>query len=164
MTSRTVADIAVRPAATADRDLLLAWANQPTTRAAGFHRRAISAKEHQAWLDRVLAEPSRRRIWIGRDGTRDIGVVRVELTPDGCLEVSIALDVTARGAGRSRSLLAAGLAAARSAFPGLRFRAWTRPDNEPSLALFRGAGFEVPARRPASPAEAPSDAIVLERD
>lgn len=156
--------IAVRPATAADRDRLLAWANDPITRSVGFHTVPISAEEHRAWFSRVLADPSRRRIWIGHEGPREIGVVRVALTPDGALAVSIALDAATRGAGRSRPLLEAGLAAARAAFPGRRFRAWIQAANASSVALFRGAGFQPPSRRPTSPAGAPPDAIVLERD
>jgi RimJ/RimL family protein N-acetyltransferase len=156
--------IAIRAAADADADRLLGWSNDPLTRAAGFHVAPIAVDDHRAWFDGVLADPSRGRIWIGLEGSRPVGSVRVALTADGVLEVGIMLDAAARGTGRSRPLLEAGLAAARVAFPGRRFRAWIRADNAPSLALFAGAGFRPPARPPARPPGAPGDAVVVERD
>ena len=91
-------------------------------------------------------------------------MVRVEPAGDGVGVVSIAVAAEARGGGRSRPLLEAGLDAARPANPGRRFRAWIRPDNVPSIRLFRDAGFTGPAVRPATPAGAPPDVVVLERD
>jgi RimJ/RimL family protein N-acetyltransferase len=116
-------------------------------------------------LARRLAEPDSGRIWIGFRGRHPIGVVRVDRTADGACVVGIALDPAERGQGQSAALLEAGLAAARRAFPGGRFRAWIRPDNGASIALFESAGFESPASPPAaSPSGAPAEAIVLERD
>jgi RimJ/RimL family protein N-acetyltransferase len=156
--------VAVRRATAADADRLLAWANDPVIRSAGFQTEPISAEEHAAWFGHVLADPTERRTWIGHDGSGDIGVFRVALTPDGALEIGIALAAGARGTRRARPLLDAGLVAAREAFPGRRFRAWVRATNAPSLALFRAAGFEPSASRPTGPPGAPPDAIVLERD
>jgi len=156
--------IALRPAVAADEGLLLAWANDPVARAAGFQPEPISADTHHRWFMQRLAEPASSRIWIGHENDTPIGVVRVELAPDGTLVVSISLDPARRGLGKSRPLLEAGLAAARAAFPRARFRAWIRRDNRPSVALFEGAGFEAPVNPPADPPGAAPNAVVLERD
>ncbi len=163
--SPTTDRIAVRPAGPRDRDRLLAWANDPATRAASFRPAPIGRDEHRRWFAGRLADLASGRIWIGRRGGRLVGVVRVDLAVDGTLVVGIGLDPRERGMGRSGPLLEAGLMAARAAFPGARFRAWIRPGNAVSLALFRGAGFEPPAVRPSpAPPGAPSGVIVLERD
>ena len=156
--------IMVRPAVAGDEGLLLVWANDPVARASGFQPEPISADTHHRWFVQRLAEPASSRIWIGLEDGQPIGVVRVELAPDGYLMVSISVDAARRGQGTSRPLLDAGLAAARTAFPGTPFRAWIRHDNGASLALFAGAGFEPPIQRPAIPLGAGPEAVVLERD
>jgi UDP-2,4-diacetamido-2,4,6-trideoxy-beta-L-altropyranose hydrolase len=157
--------VTVRPAIAGDEALLLAWANDPVARAAGFQTDPIPAETHHRWLAARLVDPGTSRIWIGLDGGRPIGVVRVDLAADGALVVSITLDPAERGRARSRPLLEEGLEAARTAYPGSRFRAWIRPDNRASVALFASAGFEPPAAQPAiRPMSAASDALVLERD
>ena len=157
----------VRPASPDDEALILAWANDPAARAAGFQAEPIEPDIHHRWFSKRLARPAAGRIWIGLDDgdERPIGVVRAEMAGDGALVVSITLDPAERGLGTSRPLLEAGLAAARTAFPGKQFRAWIRPDNRPSLALFRGAGFVPPQRSPTvAPAGADPDAVILELD
>jgi RimJ/RimL family protein N-acetyltransferase len=157
------ATISVRPVTLRDRDRLLAWANDPGTRAASFTEERIHPEVHRRWLAQRLADPTGGRIWVGRRGRRLIGIVRVDQSSDGVLVVSIALDRTERGRGYSRPLLEAGLTAARDAYPGVTFRAWIRPGNDASLALFRSAGF-VPVPRPGVvPRGAPPDATVVER-
>jgi RimJ/RimL family protein N-acetyltransferase len=156
--------ITVRPATEMDLERLLAWSHDPVTPAATSSPATIAPETHRAWLAATLADPTRRRIWIGLEGRRPVGVIRVQLAPDGALDVAIALAPLERGQGRSRPLLDAGLEAAREAIPGRRFRAWIRSTNAASMALFRGAGFEPPPLRPGAPAGAPVDAVVLERD
>jgi RimJ/RimL family protein N-acetyltransferase len=156
--------LTVRPATADDEALLLAWANDPTARAAGFSPDPIRPDVHERWLARRLADPTVGRIWIGEESGRPVGMVRVEPAEDGLLVVSVSVAAEERGRGRSRPLLEAGLAAARPAEPGRRFRAWIRPSNAASVRLFRGAGFTRPAIRPVAPVGAPPDVVVLERD
>lgn len=154
----------IRPTEPEDRDRLLAWANDPAARAAGFHIEPIPADVHAAWFARRLAEPDSGRIWIGLEGRRPIGVVRVDLSPEVRLIVSITIAPADRGRGYATGLLEAGLEAARQAFPGSRFRAWIRIGNAASIALFERAGFRPPASPLATPAGAEGDFIALERD
>lgn len=137
--------ITVRPANADDADLLLRWANEPTTRAAGFHPDPIDPDTHRAWLARRLADP-RGRLFIGVDDGEPIGVVRLDVDQDGRTEVGISVAEAARGGGAGRRLLTAGLeaATATTAGPRLRIRTFVariRPDNAASLALFASGGF-----------------------
>ena len=163
-TPRRPMTVTVRPAEPGDEERLLGWANDPAARAAGFAPESIPPDVHHAWFERRLADPGIGRIWIGLDDGRPIGVVRVEPAIDGPFVVSIALDPAERGQRRAGPLLEAGLAAARSIVPGATFRAWIRPDNAPSRALFERAGFRVPAIRPPGPSGAGPDSVVVERD
>ena len=134
--------IIVRPATADDAALLLDWANEPTTRAAGFHRDVIDPETHRRWLAARLAAPT-SRLYIGLADERPIGQVRLEGAPDGRVEVGISVPGEARGRGIGQELLRAGLEAGR-ADPDLRadvFVARIRPDNAASIALFTGSGF-----------------------
>jgi len=125
-----------------DAGRLLAWANDPVTRAAGYHPAPIHQATHARWLAERLASPS-SRMFIGMEGDRPVGQVRLDAEADGRLEVGISVAPEARGRGVGHAMLEAALAAARADpdLPVMAFVARIRPDNAPSLALFAGAGF-----------------------
>jgi RimJ/RimL family protein N-acetyltransferase len=134
--------ITIRSADDGDADLLLAWANDPLTRATSFHPHPIDRETHVRWFARRLADPA-TRILIGvRDGV-PVGQVRLTRAADGTVEVGISVAAEHRGRGLGRDLLHAALDAARAeeALNAHRFLARIRPDNVASIALFRGAGF-----------------------
>jgi RimJ/RimL family protein N-acetyltransferase len=137
-------DVSVRPATREDGELLLAWANDPATRAQSFQPDRIDAATHERWLDERLRSPS-SRLFIGLEGTAPIGQVRFDRVSDGAVEVSISVGARARNRGLGRALLSAGLEAARrdGSLGVQTFVARIRPDNKASAALFRGAGFRV---------------------
>jgi len=135
--------ITVRPATEDDAERLLAWANDPATRAAGFHPHPIESATHRTWLTERLTSPA-SRLFIGMEGDRPVGQVRLEADDEGRVEIGIAVAPDARGRGVGRALLKAGLAAGR-ADPDLKARAFVariRPGNIASLALFGGLGFQ----------------------
>jgi RimJ/RimL family protein N-acetyltransferase len=137
-------DVTVRAATMQDADLLLGWANDPVTRAQSFQPDRIEAATHERWLVERLVSPS-SRLLIGLEGATPIGQVRFDGHPDGAVEVGISIAGHARNRGLGRSLLSAGLAAARlDGSIGVRtFVARVRLDNDVSAALFRGAGFSL---------------------
>lgn len=131
----------LRPAVAGDEDLLLDWVNDPRVRAASFHQEAVRADEHARWFRDRLAD-ERTTILVGVDemGT-PVGQVRFEVDRRGLAETDISVDPARRGRGLGSSLLE--LAIARmGADPGVKgFVAHIRPENSPSLAAFRNAGF-----------------------
>jgi RimJ/RimL family protein N-acetyltransferase len=128
--------VRLRRVTEADADLLLAWANDPVTRAASFHPDPIDRAGHVAWLAARLASPT-TGFWIGEsDDGIAVGQVRVE---GG--EVSISLAPNSRGRGFGRALLAAAVDEAGRTLPVERLLARVRLDNPASLALFAGVGF-----------------------
>ena len=132
--------VQLRRATDADADLLLAWSNDPATRAASFHPERIERADHVRWLATRLASPS-TGLWIGEADGRPIGQVRVEIVAHEVGEISIATAAEARGVGLGRALLAAAIAQAGEALPISALLARVRLDNSASLALFSGAGF-----------------------
>ena len=133
-------DMSLRPAGPGDRELLFSWANDVATRAASFHPGHIDRATHDAWFARRLTA-EHERIWIGEIDGRSIGQVRVERIEEGRAEVSISVASADRGRGLARSLLLACIAAAERELGVTTFVAAVRPDNAPSLALFRAANF-----------------------
>jgi len=136
------AAIVLRPAHAGDADLLLAWANDPATRAASFDRAPIPWPEHVAWLAAVLADPD-RRLWIAEAAGVPVGQLRVDRMPGGVGTVSIGLAPTARGRGLGRTVLRLGLATAVRELGIRRARAVVIATNLPSRRLFEAAGFTV---------------------
>lgn len=142
-----MAEVTLRPASAADEDLLLAWANDPTTRAASFHPATIDPAEHRAWLAHRLASPT-TRLLIGLVDEQPVGQVRVDVVAEGTAEISISIAADRRGRQLGGQLLAAAIEAGRSD-PDLaigRFLARIRLENEVSIRLFERAGFRLRER------------------
>jgi RimJ/RimL family protein N-acetyltransferase len=134
--------VTLRPATAADEALLLVWANDVGTRAAGFRPDPISAEDHRRWLADRLGSAS-GRLLVGMAGDVPVGQIRLDRDAGGRVEIGIAVAPEARGRGVGHELLRAALDEARRD-DDLRpsgFLARIRPDNAASIALFTGAGF-----------------------
>jgi RimJ/RimL family protein N-acetyltransferase len=134
--------ITLRPASEMDESLLLTWANDPVTRAAGFAPDPIAPDEHRLWLAARIRSTS-SRLLIGMLGDTPIGQIRLDPEPGGRVEVGIAIAPQARGQGIGRRLLQAAMDEARAdaSLGATAFTARIRPENAASIALFSGAGF-----------------------
>lgn len=125
----------VRPATTADADLLLAWRNDPDTVAWSRSPDPVSRPDHLRWIAAVLADPDRRLLIAESDGP--VGTVRFDR--DGAAwEVSITVAPNRRGHRLAGPMLAAAEATLAA---GADVIAWVHRDNRPSLALFQRAGY-----------------------
>jgi spore coat polysaccharide biosynthesis predicted glycosyltransferase SpsG/ribosomal protein S18 acetylase RimI-like enzyme len=132
---------ALGPARWSDADRLLAWANDPATRAASFTEAPIAREEHLRWLERKLADPE-ARIWVHAPAGEPSGVLRLERSGEEAT-VSIAVAPERRGRGRGLALLEAGARRAARARFARRLLARVRRDNPASLALFARAGYTI---------------------
>ncbi|QGQ20257.1 GNAT family N-acetyltransferase [Cellulomonas sp. JZ18] len=130
-----------RPAGRDDAARLLAWRNDPVTRAASRSTEPVTVEAHERWLDGVLADPS-RTLLVVEDPTGPLGTVRFDARGNEEVEVSLALAPERRGGGLAVAVLAAALAHLRAtARPMPSVLAYVRPDNAASLRLFQRAGF-----------------------
>jgi spore coat polysaccharide biosynthesis predicted glycosyltransferase SpsG/RimJ/RimL family protein N-acetyltransferase len=127
----------VRPATEADSALLLAWRNDPETRAWSRTTDPVAPGDHQAWLDRSLHNPD-RRLLVAEQDHKPVGTVRFDR--DGRhWEVSITVAPEARGRKLAVPIL---LAAERVLEPHVTVRACVHRDNAASRSLFRRAGYQ----------------------
>ena len=142
------ARIGVRPADREDADLLLAWRNDPTTRAVSRTTGEVPRAEHVAWLDGTLGR-SDRHLLVGLDGDEPVGTVRWDDEGAGEWEVSITLAPTARGRGLGGPALGAAerWLVGHLPEPPRALLAVVRADNSASRRLFLRAGYspDLPA-------------------
>ena len=140
----SIGRVTLRPATKVDEALLLAWANDPVTRAAGFRPEPIPADQHAAWFaDRLLSTTSRLLIGVADDVP--VGQIRLDRLDSGRVEIGIAVAPEMRGRGIGRILLRLGKDEARRdpALGSTSLVARIRPENAASIALFTGAGFRL---------------------
>lgn len=135
----------LRAATMEDADQLLAWRNDPATRAASFATDAIDRETHVAWLRDRLVDVN-HRVWIAETEGVAVGVVRYGIEARvATVSVNIAPD--RQNSGLGTRVIGAGCArlAADSVVDGVD--AWIRPENEASLRAFRAAGFRLAERQ-----------------
>jgi pseudaminic acid cytidylyltransferase len=148
--------LALRPVRMEDAALLLAWRNDPATRAASGDGDPVMPADHCAWLARLLAD-SDRSAWIAIRGLEPVGTVRAEL--DRSLGETT-LSWTVAPGWRGCGIGAAMVRAVTARLPG-RLRADVKADNAASARVARLAGFELVGEVPgtlrfARPERAPS--------
>lgn len=138
----------MRAVAMEDAGVLLAWRNDPVTRAASLSTAAVDMPAHLDWLSRTISAPD-RLLYIGeRDGVA-VGTVRFDLDGDDpdAAEVSITVGPSHRGRKLSLPLLRAGLATFVGDARGRSvIHAVIRVENSASRALFDAAGFREVSR------------------
>lgn len=133
----------LRAVTPADKDLLLAWANDPEVRRQSFRGDLITDAEHAAWFAGRLAAPDRHRILIAvAPNGVPVGQVRLN-RGEHHWALDYLLDPAFRGLGLARAMVAQalGAVAAQAASPR-RVRALVKPGNVASVRVFRALGFD----------------------
>ena len=134
--------IELRAAVGADEHDLFELANDPEVRRASFSTRPITAREHHAWLARLLSEP-RRMLLVARNQCELVGQIRFDSDGDRGV-VSIALTKPYRGLGLAGGLLLRAEGILRSTHPELAtITAYVKSENQLSRRLFECAGFSL---------------------
>ncbi len=132
--------IVLRPATAADRDRVLAWSNEPTTRAMSFTGQPIQPAEHAAWFAARLRDPD-SRLYLAEDAAgAPLGLVRF-VRRGQRWELGISLAAAARGRGLGVAAIAAGLQRLRAECGPVAVVARTRPENTAFRRAAARAGF-----------------------
>lgn len=118
---------------------VLAWRNDPHTRAMSRDGAPVDQQAHLKWFTGAVDNPS-RLLLIGEVGDDAVGMVRFDRA-DEAWEVSINLSPASRGRRLAAPLLAGALEVFADLNPGLPVLASIRPENAASLKLFKALGF-----------------------
>ena len=130
----------LRQATDADREQLLEWRNEPTTRAASRRTELVTPEEHAGWLAGVLADPD-RHLLIAELDHHPVGQVRFDRRRAYDYEISISLDPARRGRQLAAPLIEAGCEWLWTKTNAASVEAGVRVDNERSARAFLAAGF-----------------------
>ena len=134
----------LRSAAQDDCRMFWEWANDPAVRAMSFHTDPIPWEEHQRWFAGRLAAATSRLYVLGSSLGHSAGQIRFDERDPGVLEVDVTVAPRWRGGGLGRMLLAEGERALLRDFQVPRVLvAHIKTENHASLALFRGARFQL---------------------
>lgn len=132
-------ELVLRPAGPEDRDLLLAWRNDPETVRNSRTARPVEPSEHATWLAGRLDDPATRLSVAELDG-RPVGQVRVDVE-DAVGTVSITVAPDRRGLGLGAQMLDALTAEMENDVQVDRLVADVLPVNEASRRAFLRASF-----------------------
>ena len=156
MTSHAV--VGVRPATEADSVSILAWRNDPATRAMSTNTDEVRWAEHASWYGALLANPARHLLvgWVHGDDDDLIGMVRFDrldthadvrgrpsatLGADAVYEMSVNMAPHARGRRLAVPLLRTAANWLQGHAGGAAVVAWTRVENEAMRRSLLGAGY-----------------------
>lgn len=138
MTTALHPDLRLRRATLADAPRLLAWRNDPDTRAASHDAAEVPADDHLAWLARVLADPG-RQLWLAWLGEQAVGTVRAD-RPAGALETTLSWTIAPEWRGRGLGVAMLRLALPRCAAP---LHAEVKSGNRASARIAEAAGLAL---------------------
>ena len=137
-----MATLTIRPAASADCELLWKWRNDPEVRAASFNSDMIEWAVHQRWFDARMAD-SQCTILIACDESGEaIGQVRFDLIGDGEFEIAVSIDQRHRASGYGGRLIQMTTDDFLSTGELRTIHAYIKPENIASIRAFTRAGYE----------------------
>lgn len=135
-------DLRLRPAAPADRERVLAWRNDESTRRHALDPTPIDAARHAAWFAERLNE-GHGALLIGEDARGPVGVLRYDVR-GAAARVSVYLVPERHGEGLGALLLHAGHRWLATNRPAVRtIEAEVLADNRASQLAFAEAGYAL---------------------
>ena len=142
---QTVNAVTLRPATMADADRLLAWRNDPETRANSWNTHAVTKEAHEQWLRRAVETPGvhGKYVFIAEADGQPVGTGRLEWTPGvHGIEVSLMVAPEHRRRGYGTAILCAlRTEVAQRGWARARLVAAIKPGNVASIGTFIKAGF-----------------------
>jgi RimJ/RimL family protein N-acetyltransferase len=138
--------LSLRPATADDSERLLAWRNDPRTRAMAVVQAAVERATHARWLATRLNDADTLLTIAVQDG-EPVGTVRLDRHGRDEAELSITIAPEARGRGLARPAIELGVEHAHREWGVTRVTARIRPENTASRRAFAAAGFETARER-----------------
>ena len=132
--------VVIRPATSADAQVLLEWRNDPTSRLWFRHTHPVTETEHLVWLNGRF-EQGNTPVWIADGDGVPVGSSRVDpgsTSTHGSISVVVSADHRGRGFGRA--LIEWTVSHARDV-GYQRLIASIHPENLASISLFSSCGF-----------------------
>lgn len=134
--------VRLRQAELGDALPLWEWRNEEGMRQASFQSAPVPLADHEAWLARVVTDPSIRLLVASDESGHDIGYIRFNILDQARqAEVSVCLDRRQRRRGLGAALIAAGCESLWAERPELEVVALVKEQNAASRAAFEAAGF-----------------------
>jgi UDP-2,4-diacetamido-2,4,6-trideoxy-beta-L-altropyranose hydrolase len=143
LTVTATTPLRVRHAKLEDEALLLAWANDPTTRRNAFSPEPITAETHRNWLRARLSNLESCHLYlVETEESVPVGQVRFDRA-DETWRVDYALAPQFRGRGLGRPLLETALLKLREDEPGALVLGQVKGNNQSSRQVFESLGFDM---------------------
>ena len=129
-------NLRLRPATLADSPRLLLWRTDAETRAQSWNAELVTLHEHDVWLKKTFANPSRRLLIAELDGV-PVATVRAD-REDGVSELSWTIAPEFRGRGLGKAILRSALE-----FLGGLATARIKSSNVASQHIAKAAGMHL---------------------
>lgn len=135
--------LGLRPATSADAQLLYDGRNAEAVRRASLNTDPLSWDSHLGWLARTLADTDKQLLLVASVSNGPVGIIRFQRLSEKSAEVSLYLLADRQGSGWGAVLLRAGEHYLTSHWPMVEeVEAQVRDDNPASQRLFRRAGYQ----------------------
>jgi glutamate-1-semialdehyde 2,1-aminomutase/spore coat polysaccharide biosynthesis protein SpsF len=134
--------VTLRLAEMTDARWLYDWQQAPETRRFALSRKRFSFEDHCRWLAAKL-DNSRDLLLIGTAGGKPCGFIRLDWFGADKDRIQYLVSIAAAPGQHGRGVGTALLQAVRALAPDAHFYAKVLPENEASLALFRGCGYAL---------------------
>ena len=133
-------DIKLRQVTPKDKEMLLAWANDPVVRFQAINQHEITIDEHSKWIYQNLNDPN-TRMWILEYNGIPTGQIRWVLNgKEAILDYSISYAFRGRGLGEV--ILKRGIDEVRKIWDGISLTAQVKEKNIASIKAITAAGFK----------------------
>jgi RimJ/RimL family protein N-acetyltransferase len=136
-------DLRIRPATPGDARLLWELRNDPLVRANSFTAEFIPWDAHQRWFAEKLSSAETRIFILEDKKGAPLGQIRFDRQNRKSAQIHLSIVVAVRGRGYGQFLLTRTLPLAQAELDVVEFVALVKSENEPSLRLFRRAGFTI---------------------
>jgi len=132
-------DLKLRQVTLEDKEMLLAWANDPVVRYQAINQHEITIDEHSKWIYQHL-DDSNTRMWILECNGIPAGQIRWALNgQEAILDYSISDAFQGRGLGKV--ILKRGIDEVRKIWTGISLIAEVKEKNIASIKAITAAGF-----------------------